>query len=527
MNDELTPSNYWLDIAVREIIATYPNGKIIISSGISPSASYHIGHFREILTADALTWGVRRSGREVEHIHIVDNFDPLRRRYDFLPESYDKYVGWPICLVPDPIDDCRDKHITYAEHFYQEFEKYAKKMGINPDKVIRSYEDLYLTGKMARNIELSIKKVNLIKDIFREVANRDLQDDWLPLQLLSANNSFTELSFDSIDLNKKLIIGTDASGSKQILDYSKGQVKLNWRLDWPARWEVLGVMVEPFSVQEHGAAGSSYDTGTLFSEKIFDYNPPIPGVRYANIHMLGDTKKMSSSKGNIITPEDALDVMPPEVIRYFIVRSKPDRTLYWDSSQGLFNLIREFAMTKDIVEAGGVAEFADAYSYAIASGMTNTISGVPFDHLVQVYQAARGDSNTALEMIARTGFEKDVKNSKNEILEEFKFVKNWLKNYAPDEIKFSLQEVIPDREFSVNIKLFFNQLADLIEKENLNGEGMHEAIYKSLKTAEIKPGEAFKGLYQILIDKESGPKAGWFLASLDSKWLVSRLRLEQ
>ena len=117
-------------------------------------------------------------------------------------------------------------------------------------------------------------------------------------------------------------------------------------------------MVEPFSAQEHGAAGSSYDTGVRFSSEVFGYDAPIPGVRYANIHMLGDTKKMSSSKGNLVTPGEALQIMPPEVLRYFVVRRRPERTLYWDSGQGLFNLIREFATTKEIVEDGGAAEYA-------------------------------------------------------------------------------------------------------------------------------------------------------------------------
>jgi lysyl-tRNA synthetase class I len=46
--------NYWLNNVVDEIITQYPKGEIVVSSGISPSASYHIGHFREVLTADGV-----------------------------------------------------------------------------------------------------------------------------------------------------------------------------------------------------------------------------------------------------------------------------------------------------------------------------------------------------------------------------------------------------------------------------------------------------------------------------------------
>ncbi len=521
-----TPNNYWLDLAVSEIIARYPKDEIIVSSGISPSASYHIGHFREIMTADALTWGIKQAGRTARHIHVVDNFDPLRKRYHFLPESFEQYVGWPIALVPDPFETCRAEHKTYAEHFYREFELHAKHMGIVPDEVVRSYEELYLNGKMAANIEQAIAKVDVIKSIFAEVANRELAADWLPLQLLGPNKSFTELTYKAIDTKKRTIIATDADGKTHTLDYTKGEVKLNWRLDWPARWQVLGVMVEPFSAQEHGAAGSSYDTGVRFSSEVFGYDAPIPGVRYANIHMLGDTKKMSSSKGNLVTPGEALAIMPPEVLRYFVVRSRPERTLYWDAGQGLFNLIKEFATTKEIVDDGGVAEFADAYRYAVATGESKTISSVPFDHLVQVYQAARGDDQRALEMIARTGFEVYAKTQAEEIRAEFKFVGPWLNAYAPESIKFELQEKLPKVDLSAPQRAFLVKLAASVDEHELDGQAMHEAIYAAKDAVELTPAEAFRALYRVLLNKDHGPKAGWFLASLDRDWLAARLRLE-
>jgi lysyl-tRNA synthetase class 1 len=518
-------SNYWIDVAVRDILEKYPQGEILVSSGISPSASYHIGHFREIMTADALTWGLKRSGREARHIHVVDNFDPLRKRYDFLPESYEQYVGWPISLVPDPVDACRDEHKTYAEHFYREFESYARQMGIVPDEVVRSYEQLYANGKMAVSIERAIERVERIKLIMKEVSNRELPDGWLPLQLLSPNNSFTELAYKSIDTAAKRIIGLSEDGTEYSLDYTVGQVKMNWRLDWPARWQVLGIKVEPFSAQEHGAAGGSYETGVRFDREIFDYEPPIPGVRYANIHMQGDTKKMSSSKGNLITPEQALQIMPPEVLRYFIVRSRPERTLYWESNQGLMNLLEEFSQMRQAINGGEQPEFAEAYAFATASKVNDTISSVPFNHLIQVWQTSQGNQARALEVLERTDFAEAVKKETDVLGREFVYVGKWLETYAPEQVKFSVQAILPQVELSDQQRDFLGALAKAVAQASLDGQGMHEAIYAAINGAGIKPGEAFKALYRIILGKDSGPKAGWFLASLDQAWLASRLAL--
>ncbi|MFI5240525.1 MAG: lysine--tRNA ligase [Candidatus Saccharimonadia bacterium] len=524
-------SHYWLNLATKEILEHYPVGDLVVSSGISPSASYHVGHFREILTADAICWGLRKSGRKVTHTHVVDNFDPLRKRYDWLPESYESYVGQPICIVPDPFDKCRARHLTYAEHFYQEFEKYARAMGIGGEgfKVIRSYEDLYLTGKMATQIEKVIEMQNLVRQIFKDMSNRELGEDWLPLQLLGPHKDFNELRYQSIEKKNHQIMGVDSAGTEINLDYSKGEVKLNWRLDWPARWQVLGVKVEPFSAQEHGAAGGSYDTGVRFSREIFGYEPPIPGVRYANIHLVGDNKKMSSSKNNLITPEEALRIMPAEILRYFIVRSKPDRTLYFDSGIGLFNLIDEYSQIEHKAKNGEKSEFYDAWEFA--SGSNNTplgqkISSVAFNHLVSVYQAANANSTEALKILARTGYTEEVSAQKEVILTEFKFVANWLEQYAPESVKFKIQDSIPQLELGLNEKKFLKNLSEAVAAHNdIDGNTMHKLIYDSIQSSEIAAGAAFKAIYQVILAKDSGPKAGWFLASLDRSWLIARLAL--
>jgi lysyl-tRNA synthetase class 1 len=422
MADQPT-SNYWLDVAAAEIIATYPEGQIIVSSGISPSASYHIGHFREILTADALTWAIKQAGREAKHVHVVDNFDPLRKRYDFLPESYEEFVGQPISLVPDPFDDCREQHRTYAEHFYQEFENYAKQMGIVPDQVIRSYEDLYKTGRMKDRISQVLENIDRVREIFESVSGRKMESDWTPVQVIKeGDKAFVNANVSTWDKAAETIEG---------VSYGDGQAKLNWRLDWPARWAVLGVMVEPFSAQEHGAAGGSYDTGKLFATDIFGSTPPIPGVKYANIHLVGDTKKMSSSKGNLITPKQALEIMPAEILRYFVVRSKPERTLFFDSGQGLYSLIDEFSQIQEALSGGKEHEFADAYRFATAGSGEKLISSVPFNHLVSAYQTARGDLDQIVSILERTGWNPKSADDIGLLKREVPFVKSWLEKYAP------------------------------------------------------------------------------------------------
>ncbi len=511
MANESQASKYWLDQAVAEITAKIPKGKIILSSGISPSASYHIGHFREILTVDALTWGLKQIGREAEHLHIVDNFDPLRKRYSFLPESFEKYVGQPVCLIPDPIGDC---HKTYADHFYSEFETYIHRLGINPT-IIKSYEDLYAPGKMIERFEDVLENLEEIRKIFKEVSNRELEPDWTPIQVLGDDSKYFNASAKAWDEASKTIEGKS---------YGDGHAKLNWRLDWPARWKVLGVQVEPFG-RELASAGSAYQTGVQFARQVFKIEPPLPVAQYEPIHLIGETKKMSSSLGNLITPEQALEIMPAEVLRYFVVRSKPERKIHFDPGLGLMNLIDEYAKVKAAVQNKEDTDFKEAYQFATQVANDKSVSSIttiPFNHLVSVYQAALGNSTEAITALERTGYTVDEKSVEHEL----KYVANWLNNYAPDEVKFEVQKALPELNLTDMQTQFLTALADSLESaKSVDGQKMHELIYEAKETAGLEPKEAFQTLYKVILNQDSGPKAGWFLSSLDHDWLINRLKL--
>ncbi len=508
-----TQSKFWLDIATADIAKRHPDGKIIVSSGISPSAHYHIGHFREILTAEAICWRLRQDGRTVEHVHVIDDFDPLRRRYDFLPPEYEKYVGWPLFKVPDPEGNC---HVSYAEHFYANFEDYARQMGIAPTRVVRNSE-LYLSGQMTSAIEQVLEKIDSVRTILESISNRQLEADWTPLQVMTAGGQFEQGQLSSWDKSARTI---------NEVDYTKGGVKMNWRLEWPVRWQVLGVMVEPFSHQEHGAAGGSYDTGARIAREVFGFEPPVPGAQYGNIHLKGDTKKMSSSKGNLYTPAQVLEVMPAEVLRYFVIKSRPEKQLDFDLHRGLYNLLEEYSVVEGQVDASPKPEFAEAllFSRDLGGAAVRTVSGVPFNHLVFAAQTARDNQDQLREILRRSGFGATVEKDWPVIERELDFVANWLDKYAPDNIKFELQKDCPVIELSKTQARFLDELATTLTKSDFTAQAIHDSVYAGAIEAQIKPAEAFALLYQLFLGQAVGPKIGYFLSNLEQNFVINRLK---
>ena len=508
----------WLDALVAQIEVERPTGALVISSGHSPSGTYHIGTLREIMTANAITWALKRSGRDARHVDFVDDFDAFRKVPTGIgvPDSWSQYLGQPLRLVPDPFD-C---HTSYGEHFLTQLHEGLAAIGAMPDETLSGY-DLYRDGTYVDQIVASLDQLDEVRKILTEVGGRQLDERWAPVQILDENNNLRNRRFDGWEkatLAVKWIDRDDKRGSVPIND---GQVKLDWRLDWPGRWAKWKVSVEPFG-RDHATKGGSYDTGQALVRQIFGGEPPVP-VPYEFINPVDDTVKMSKSSGNVLTPLDALEVMPPELLRYFIVKNRPGRTLVFDSGLGLYQLIDQFVRERDSTAAG--------IAYASSVTKDETISSVPFSHLVAVSQAAAGDSAAIRKMLTRTGYESAAKDEWSVIQHELRFVASWLAKYAPDSVKFELQTELPEVELSDQQKALLAAVASAIESfETIDAQTMHQTVYEASLARDLKPAEAFQALYRVLLNQDSGPKAGWFLASLaeqDKSWLMERLRLEK
>lgn len=508
---------FWLTKVVDEILKAHPEGEIIVSSGVSPSGPYHVGTLREVLTADAITKEILRRGRSSRHIHISDDLDPFRKVPINIPDDFSKYLGKPLKDVPSP----DGKAASYADYFLQDLPEAAASMRLSME-IVRS-SDKYRSGFFTDAIELALENIDAIRSALETISGRKLDEQWSPIQILE-EGYLKNRKFVSLDKTAKTINYIGADGSTKTKDYSLGEVKLNWRIDWPARWWKLNVAVEPFG-RDHATKGGSYDTGVAIVKDVYKTEAPLP-VPYNFVNKTGYTKKMSKSAGDVITAADLLKVLPPEAVWYFMLRYSPDKLLFFDEGPTLVKLIDDFsalAAKEDKTQAE-----QDLLKVCLADVKDPTISSVPFSHLVASYQAALKDPQKTLEIIARTEHKETVEQQAETIKKELVFIDRWLELWAPDDVKFSLADNVNKTDFSESEISYLGQLAAKIETAPADAEGewFHKAIYEFKETNNLSPGQLFAPLYRVLIAKEQGPRAGWFLSILPREWLIKRLRFE-
>ncbi len=105
-----------------------------------------------------------------------------------------------------------------------------------------------------------------------------------------------------------------------------------------------------------------------------------------------------------------------------------------------------------------------------------------------------------------------------------KLAANWVKLYAPDMIKFELLPSPPKVELSKEQREGLKVISDLVQSEELNDVELHNKIYEIATNIPIEPKILFGAIYQVLIGKESGPKAAAFINALDKEFVVQRFR---
>ena len=111
------------------------------------------------------------------------------------------------------------------------------------------------------------------------------------------------------------------------------------------------------------------------------------------------------------------------------------------------------------------------------------------------------------------------------VLEErARYAKFWLATYAPEEFKYELQEDMPTVELGDAQKKALAALADFLQGGERSGEELHARLHAMKTEFSIQPKELFQAIYRIFLNRESGPKAGWFLAGLPRDFVVMRLK---
>ena len=509
---------HWADVIAKDLAPKADHH--VLATGITPSGPIHIGNMREVLTTDAVYRSLIKLGADAEFIYIADDFDQLRKVYPFLPNSFHKHVGKPLSEIPCPCG----KHNSYADHYLLDFLHSLEELGIQPH-VYRASE-MYKSGVYKEAIQLALDNTDKIKSIIEKISKRQLPKNWIPFNIKCEKcgriSSAKALLYEYPFVEYSCDCGYEGKADVRI----GGVGKLPWRLDWPARWKILGVTFEPFG-KDHGAAGGTHDTGVAIAKELFSYKPP-EYVMYEFILLKGKGA-MHSSKGTALSANEMLKMTPPEVLRFLIMRNQPSKHIAFDPGFGLLNLVDEYDQVERMYfgeedQIKGYKDLDSIYELSQPSQIPSSIPyQIPFRHLVTVVQI--GESWIEVkDILYRSGQLPDTVSTVDEdhLRQRKQHSVYWLAHFAPDAVRFTVQKSLPIISFTKDEKHVLHDIAAQASDTTWNAENIHNLIHQISKEHHLSPKQSFTAVYKAILGEKRGPRAGFFLSNLDKTFVIDR-----
>ena len=500
----------------------------IVATGITPSGEFHIGHLREILTGDMIARAARRAGMDAELVFVVDDADPLRKVYSFLDNAYEEFIGHQIGSIPAPDatgkpDWARfnEEGWTYADHFLHPFLAALKQIGVMP-RLLPNLE-AYRAGKFSHAARTACDNPEAVREIIERVSGRELPDSWFPWQPLDSQGSLDGLTITGYQF--PLVHWTDRHGQSGSSNIEKGEGKLPWRLDWPAKWGFNAITCEPFG-KDHGAAGGSYDTGKELAV-LFGHQAPVP-LTYEWISLRGKGA-MSSSSGNTVGPMEALRLVPPEILRFLVANSKPSKAIEFDTGMGLVNLADEFErlaardlereMSDETLSRRKRVQLEDAIVALELSTVDETVehqsTSVSFRHLALLAQI-KPDDQSVWHSLQASG---SIDQPSAQLQDRLKRMRSWISSsHFPEEMRINICSE-PDLEA---LEQLSNEQRNLIptllaafEEVAWTPEGVTEAFKEVSRRTNAGMREVYRTSYALFMGVERGPRLAPILSNCD------------
>lgn len=516
---------FWADRIAGEIKKTVTprDGKVlVIRDEKTLSGRVHVGSMRGVAIHGLVAEVLAEQGVANEYRFELNDFDPFDSIPGYLDaEKYREHLGKPLYAVPSP----EPSFDNYADYFGKEFTGVHKAAGFAP-QYYRATE-LYRSGKMDQYIRTALERAADIRRVMKEVSGSQKDEAWLPVSVVceKCGKMMTTRTHDfdgetvayACDRNPDDIKSCGHTG--RVAPW-KGAAKLFWKAEWAAKWGANGVDIEGGG-KDHSTRGGSRDVANHIAREIFGYEPPFD-IPY-EFFLVGG-KKMSSSKGRGASAKEMCDLFPPQIFRLALIgkdiREQIDVDPAGESVPRLYDWYDELA---EAVRTGAGDDYARLYTFCQLPEDQATpptpwqmrfrevafIVQMPHLSLNDEAMRVKGSALTPEELIA--------------LDERARYAKFWLATYAPEDFKYVLQDELPYVVLDETQKKALAELHDFMQEAERTGEELHARLHEMKTSVPIAPKALFQAIYRIFLNRDSGPKAGWFLAGLPRDLVVKRL----
>ncbi|CAA9492777.1 MAG: Lysyl-tRNA synthetase (class I) [uncultured Sphingomonas sp.] len=310
-------SKAWPYEEARKLLKRWPNGKpggspMIFETGYGPSGLPHIGTFNEV----ARTTFVRNAyheltgGAQTRLIAFSDDMDGLRKVPDNVPNQalLAEHLGKPLTRIPDPFGT----HESFAHHNNAMLRSFLDRFGF--DYEFLSATDCYTRGRFDDVIRQVLRNWAGVMDVMLPTLREERRQTYSPVLPVSpASGRVLQVPVEVVDAEAGTIAFADEDGAPIEQSALGGMAKLQWKVDWAARWVALGV---DYEMAGKDLIDSVVQSGRI--ARVLGGRPP-EGFNY-EMFLDEAGEKISKSKGNGLSLDEWLRYGSEESLAFYIYR---------------------------------------------------------------------------------------------------------------------------------------------------------------------------------------------------------------
>ncbi|TNF17754.1 MAG: lysine--tRNA ligase [Rhodobacteraceae bacterium] len=320
-------SKAWPFEEARRVLKRYEKappekGHVLFETGYGPSGLPHIGTFGEVLR----TTMIRRAFEVISDIPtrmicFSDDLDGMRKVPGNVPnpEMLREHLQKPLTSVPDPFGT----HDSFGDHNNAMLRRFLDTFGFEYE--FYSATEFYRSGQFDEVLLRAAERYDeVMKVMLKSLREERRQTYSIFLPIHPETGRVLYVPMKNVDAVKGEITFDDETGREWTLPVTGGNVKLQWKPDFGARWAALGVDFEMYG-KDHSTNTPIYD-GIC---RILGQRPP----EHFTYELFLDDKgqKISKSSGNGISIDEWLTYASTESLSYFMyLKPKTAKRLHFD-----------------------------------------------------------------------------------------------------------------------------------------------------------------------------------------------------
>ncbi|MGH6728802.1 MAG: lysine--tRNA ligase [Sphingomicrobium sp.] len=496
-------SKAWPYEEARKLLKRWPEGKpggdpMIFETGYGPSGLPHIGTFNEV----ARTTFVRHAyeeltgGAPTRLIAFSDDMDGLRKVPDNVPgqEMLAQYLGQPLTKIPDPFGT----HDSFAAHNNAKLRHFLDRFGF--DYEFASSTEYYAAGRFDEAIRQVLREWDEILGVMLPTLREERRQTYSPVLPISPSSGrVLQVPVAVVDAQAGVIAFTDEDGERIEQSALGGRAKLQWKVDWAARWVALGV---DYEMSGKDLIDSVIQSGKIC--RILGARPP-EGFNY---EMFLDERgeKISKSKGNGLSLEEWLRYGSEPSLAFYIYREpKRAKSLHLGV---IPRAIDEYWQFRGKYREQPIEQKLGNPVHHIHGGKVPD-AGLPLTYglllnLVSLPGCAQPDTVWKFVQRYAPGTSPEANPELDELI-------GLAVNYARDFVAPMLKRRTPDAIEAAALRDLDEELAKL--PADADGEVIQHAVFEVGKRHEFESlRHWFQALYETLLGSSQGPRMGSFIA---------------